>query len=168
MKDYIKNIQSAIKLAFSIIGCQIIGIASVLCSQTGSTYWYESYVMKSWNISFYAFGAIWVVLYFLVGISIWFVWTSTTNFIMKKQVLQIYITQLILNFLWFLLFFKFHNQIFSLLTIAIVFILIIMSVIQTFKISKLAVCLLIPYMTWVLYEVFLNFKILVLDYYCLE
>jgi translocator protein len=164
----LKNVQSAIKLAFSIIVCQIVGIASVLFSQTGNNYWYESYVIKSWHLSIYVFGAIWVLLYFLVGTSLWLIWTSKTHYKLRRQVIQLLIIQLILNFLWFLLFFKFHSQVFSLLAIVIILILIAMSLIETFRISKTAVYLLIPYVIWVCYEVFLNFKILFLDNYCLE
>ncbi len=166
--ENLKSVQSAVKFAFSIIVCQIVGIASVLFSQTGNNYWYESYVLKSWNISIYTFGAVWVLLYFLVGTSLWLVWTSKIDYKLKSQAIQLFIIQLILNFLWFLLFFKFHSQVFSFLVIAIILILIIMSILQTLKISKHAVYLLIPYITWVCYEVFLNFKILFLDNYCLE
>jgi translocator protein len=166
--EKLKNVQSAIKLAFSVIACQIVGIASVLFSQAGNNYWYESYVLKSWHISIYTFGAIWVLLYFLVGTALWLVWSSKTHYLLRRQAIQLFIIQLILNFLWFLLFFKFHSQVFSLLVIVIILILITMSIIQTFKISKTAVYLLIPYIVWVCYEVFLNFKILFLDNYCLE
>ncbi|WP_409025090.1 TspO/MBR family protein [Flavobacterium sp.] len=160
----LKNIQSTVKLVFSILICQIIGIASVLFSQTGSNYWYESYVLKSWNISIYTFGAIWVLLYFLVGTSFWLIWISNTHHKTKSQALQTLIIQLILNFLWFLLFFKFHYQVFSFLLITIILLLIITSLIQTFKISKIVVYLLIPYFFWILYEVILNIRILILFY----
>ncbi|KAB1157579.1 TspO/MBR family protein [Flavobacterium luteum] len=156
----LENIQATVKLVISILFCQIVGIASILFSEIENNYWYESYIVKTWNISIYSFGAIWVLLYFLVGISMWYVWTSKINYKIKTQAIQLFIIQLFLNFLWFLLFFKFHFIVFAFLDISTLIVIILMLTMQTFKISKTAFYLLIPYLVWVFYEVILNIKIL--------
>lgn len=156
----LENIQSTVKLVISVLFCQIVGIGSILFSEIENNYWYESYIVKTWNISIYSFGAIWVLLYFLVGISMWYVWTSKINYKIKTQAIQLFIIQLFLNFLWFLLFFKFHFIVFAFLDISTLIVIILMLTIQTFKISKTAFYLLIPYLVWVFYEVILNIKIL--------
>ena len=160
MLSNLENIQSIVKLVISVLFCQMVGIASILFSQTENNYWYESYILNTWKISIYSFGAIWVLLYFLVGNSLWYVWTSKINYKLKNQAIQLFLTQLFLNFLWFVLFFNLHFVVFAFFIISILFVFILMLIIQLFKISKTAFYLLIPYLAWVIYELILNIKIL--------
>ena len=160
MLSNLENIQSIVKLVISVLFCQMVGIASILFSQTENNYWYESYILNTWKISIYSFGAIWVLLYFLVGNSLWYVWTSKINYKLKNQAIQLFLIQLCLNFLWFVLFFNFHFVVIAFFIISILFVFILMLIIQLFKISKTALYLLIPYLAWVIYELILNIKIL--------
>jgi tryptophan-rich sensory protein len=164
----LKNIQSTVKLAASIIICQLVGISAVLLSQKNSNYWYDTIVMPSWHLSTYFFGTIWVVLYFLLGLSLWLVWDSKISEFNKQNAIILYGMQLFLNFLWSILFFRFHSESIAFLNITVLIVLVFISIIQIYKFSKMATWLLIPYFIWICFEGFLNFKILFLSGYCIE
>jgi len=164
----LKNIQSTVKSVASILHCQVVGIMTILLSQTENNYWYDTIVMPSWHLPSLFFGTIWVVLYFLFGLSLWFIWSTRISKFQKNSTITLYVTQLFLNFLWSILFFRFHSQVFAFLSITILMVLGFVSIVQVYKISRAATWLLIPYFIWICFEGVLNFKILFLNNYCFE
>jgi translocator protein len=162
-----RNIETTIKLALSIITCQLVVIASVFLTQSDSNYWYNMLILPTWKLTIAFFGSVWSILSFLMGISIWIIWTSGKHKSMKKYTIAIFIIQLFLSFLWSILIFNYHSQPFAFLVILILIVLLILCVIEFSKISKLAAWLLVPSLCWVCFEAVLNFKILFLnDYGC--
>ena len=162
----VKNIDSTIKLAFTIIVCQLVVLASVFLTLSGTNYWYEVIILPTYKFSIYIFGGLWAMLNFLMAISVWLIWISGKHKSMKKYTIEIFITQLLLSFLWSILFFKFHSIVFSFLSICILIVLLVLCIVEFSKISKLAAWLLVPYLILVCLEAILNFKVLFKSDYC--
>jgi benzodiazapine receptor len=119
--------------------------------------WYQNLNKSSLTPPGYVFGIAWTILYILMSISVWIIWNK------EKEItfpIQLYIIQLILNFAWSPLFFKYHliyeSQILLLFTWMLVFIMIILF----YSIDKTAGILLIPYLIWLSFALYLNNYIL--------
>ena len=151
------------KLIISIAICEATGILSSILSISFMSPWFNSLNKPTWNPPSYIFGPVWSVLYLLMGISLWLIWKSneTTN---KKEIAIIFFTlQLFLNFWWSLLFFKFHLTGLALVDIGLLLILIIITIVKFFPISRVASCILIPYVLWVSFATALNYFIWALN-----
>jgi len=81
----------------------------------------------------------------------------------KKEALQIFVLQLLLNIFWSAIFFGFLNPGLAFAEIIVLWISIAITMIKFHKFSKFASYLLIPYLAWVSFASILNFAIWVLN-----
>lgn len=109
------------------------------------------------------FPIVWTILYVLMGIASYLIYTSDADKIQKKQALQIYGFQLFVNFLWSIFFFNYGLYQFSFIWLVLLWVLIIFTIIQFREISKPAGLLLVPYLAWVTFAGYLNFAIYLLN-----
>ena len=109
------------------------------------------------------FPVVWTILYTLMGIAAYLVFTSDKP---KKQInnaLIVYGVQLFFNFLWSLIFFNREDYLFAFVWLVILWALILANIILFYRISKPAGILLIPYLLWVTFAGYLNFAIYLLN-----
>ena len=123
--------------------------------------WYQNLVKPSFTPNGGIFAPVWSVLYFLIFLSlIFFILTK------KQGKLSGYIFfsfQILLNFLWYYVFFIRHNILLSFFVIMLLLIFIVLNIISFYKVSKRAAVLLIPYLLWVCFASVLNFGIMKLN-----
>ena len=81
----------------------------------------------------------------------------------KKIALKIYGFQLIVNFLWSLIFFNLRSWLFAFIWILLLWVLIIIMIVRFYKIKPIAGLLQIPYLLWVTFAAYLNFMIYLLN-----
>lgn len=146
------------KLIYSILICELAGIIGSFFTATN---WYGSLVKPSFNPPSWIFGPVWLILYFLMGISLYLVWTSKSK--LKEDALKFFYIQLFFNALWSVLFFGLKNIFLSFLDITLLWIFIIVTMVKFYKISKESVYLLLAYFLWVSFASVLNFYILLLN-----
>lgn len=103
------------------------------------------------------FPIVWSILYLLISIVLYL---STKE---DNEVLLIYIIQLILNSLWSPLFFMLKNYWLSTIDLILLLISVIVMKIKMKDKNKLASYLLIPYIIWLLFALYLNVSILILN-----
>jgi translocator protein len=163
MKTQTGNKHSFWKLVVSILICEFTGIASSFLSQPGSSVWLESLQKPSWFPPYYLFGAVWGVLYLLMGISLWLVWKSNASSFQKGTAVLVFLIQLFLNFFWSILFFRYQSPVLALTDILLMVIAILVTIFQFSAISKTAAWLLVPYMLWVCFAAFLNYTIWIMN-----
>jgi tryptophan-rich sensory protein len=118
--------------------------------------WYLNLNKSALTPPGYMFSIAWIILYILMSISVWIVWNKE-----KKITLPIilYIIQLILNFAWSPLFFKYHLINESLLLLLLIWILVFIIVDLFYSINKTAGILLMPYSIWLTFALYLNYYI---------
>lgn len=148
------------KLFLSIslcLGAGIIGSFFTISSPpAGGLTWYATLNKPSFSPPNWIFGPVWTILYILMGISLYLVWT-------KKKVPTIFWIQLILNTVWSIIFFGMRNPTLALVDIAALWISIFLTIKSFYKINKLAGNLLIPYLIWVSFASILNLSIVLLN-----
>lgn len=102
------------------------------------------------------FGIAWTILYALLGATLYYIVKNK-----DQKSLLFYISQLAINFIWSFVFFNFQMFI-----LAYVMILIILGLtIALFYINRKSkfICLLIPYILWLMFASYLNLGIIVLN-----
>ena len=124
--------------------------------------WYQTLTKPPFTPPATYFPIAWGILYALMAISFLVILTKPKS-LDKYFALSFFVTQLVFNFLWSYIFFELKLINIALLDVILIFIFLILTLIYTFKISKLAFWLLIPYLLQIIFAIYLNFWILMLN-----
>lgn len=119
---------------------------------------YGSLVQPDWAPPGSVFGPVWMMLYALMGIAAWLVWHSG-GFIRHGNALSLFIMQLGINALWSWLFFAWHKGAWAFADIVLLWLLIVVVIIDCWRVRPLAGVLLLPYLAWVSFAAALNFQV---------
>lgn len=103
------------------------------------------------------FPIVWTIIYILMSISLYL---SSKN---DNDVYKVYGIQLILNSLWSPLFFLFKTYLFSTLELVVLILFVAVMIFQMHNKNKAAGYLQIPYFIWLLYALYLNVSIFILN-----
>lgn len=112
---------------------------------------------KPINVPGILFPIVWSILYLLMSISLYIVIDKNRNSLI------IYSIQLIINSLWTLIFFGFGAYLLAFIWIILLLIAIVIMIAKFYNIDKKAAYLNIPYLLWVLFAVYLNLGIYLLN-----
>jgi tryptophan-rich sensory protein len=82
---------------------------------------------------------------------------------LKPLLIGVFLIQLTLNFLWSIIFFKFHNLGFALIEIILLWVSISSMIYLFYKVNKWAAIINIPYLLWVSFASLLTYKIYILN-----
>ena len=107
------------------------------------------------------FPIVWSILYLLMGIGAYFL--SNEKNPKSSFLLKIYWVQLILNALWPLIFWRLRAYELAAVIIVALVILVVILTIGSLKINKLSAILFLPYIAWLLFALYLNIGIAVLN-----
>ncbi len=144
-----------LKLTLCILLPLLIGGISGYASASGINIWYMGLNKPFFNPPNYLFGPVWSMLYILMGISFYRILQSQDSELKRKAIL-IFCIQLVLNFCWSFLFFRFQMLAISFIEIIIMWISIATMIYTFTKIDKTAAYLQIPYLLWVSFANILN------------
>ena len=108
----------------------------------------------SGNIPAIIFPIVWSILYILMGISSYLVRDN-------KELMIIYIINLIINYAWSFIFFNLEFRVFAFFWILLLLGIVIYMTYRFYKVNKLAGYLLIPYVLWLIFALFLNLSIII-------
>ncbi|MBQ9977859.1 MAG: tryptophan-rich sensory protein [Clostridia bacterium] len=155
------------KLLFSIGIAEGVGFLSSLLSGvfTGKQKEFiESLVQPPLSPPSWLFGVVWPILYAFMGAAAYLVYDSIKGEkFEKKKALYFYAAQLLVNFLWSIVFFRFESLVGGLVVLIILDILVAITMYKFRKINRLAFWLLIPYLAWILFATYLNIGFVVLN-----
>lgn len=122
--------------------------------------WYKALNKPSWTPPGWAFPVVWTILYILMGVASWLVW-SQGGFKENSVPLGLYLSQLALNFLWTPIFFGLHLMGWALAEILLMWCAILATIVAFWGVSTTAGILLLPYICWVSVATALNYTIYV-------
>jgi translocator protein len=117
--------------------------------------WYEGLTKPSWNPPNWVFGPVWTVLYLLMAVAAWLVW-SQNGFAHAAVPLAFFLVQLGLNAIWSWLFFGRHQLLGALIDLIALWAAILITLILFWRGVMLAGILLVPYLAWVSFAGVLN------------
>lgn len=109
------------------------------------------------------FPVAWTILYVLMGLASYRIWTSITTGDKRNSSLTLYGIQLVFNFFWSIIFFNLEEYIFAFVWLAALWILIFLTKRAFDAIDRTAGYLLVPYLIWVAFAGYLNLGIWLLN-----
>lgn len=111
----------------------------------------------------WVFPVTWAILYAVMGISLFLIFRSDTSQSRKHTAYWLYVIQLVFNFAWSIVFFRFRMLEISVAVILLLLITLIAMITIFFRIRHTAAYLNIPYLIWVLFASYLNIGVLLLN-----
>ena len=151
------------KLIVSLIVCQLAGFVGSLFTTPSIPTWYASLAKPSFTPPNWVFSPVWISLFVLMGISLFLLWEKTLHYPGVRTAMFWFAVQLGLNMLWSILFFGLKSPFLALIGIIVLWIAIFLTILKSFRVSKLAGMLLIPYLIWVSFAAGLNYSIWTLN-----
>lgn len=124
--------------------------------------WYDSLAKPKFQPPAWVFAPVWISLYFLMSVSFilvliaHFKWTNIFAYLL-------FVAQIAVNFSWTPIFFEQHNLRRAFGVSALLTLLVFLTMIFFYTISKLAGILLLPYFLWCCFATVLSFEILELN-----
>ncbi|MBC8595863.1 TspO/MBR family protein [Qingrenia yutianensis] len=107
----------------------------------------------------YIFGIVWTILYILIGIASFLIVKSGIDNSGVSESFKTYIFNLVLLFLWPIIFFNFNNLWLSVIVIIISLFTAITVFFKFYNINKAAGYLYLPLVLWILFATVLNISI---------
>lgn len=151
------KLNNSLKLPLSILFAILVGALGSLFTSSSVQTWYVTLTKPAFNPPSWLFGPVWTILYILMGVSFWMIWTSKSK--EKKRAIVLFLIQLFLNGIWSPVFFGAHSIGGALTLIVLLWAAIALTILVFKKISKPAAWLLVPYILWVSFATVLNFAI---------
>ena len=141
----------------------ILGSLSGVSTSTSVNTWFTTLEKPFFNPPNWVFGPVWTILYIMMGIAAGRVWALGTETAGVKKALVLFTAQLLLNFLWSLLFFGMKSIGVALIDIVLMWIVIVLTMHAFKTLDKMAYRLMWPYLIWVSFATALNVGILYLN-----
>lgn len=149
------------QLIVIVLITQLIGVlSSIFSGNIGQIY--KSFDKPTLSPPGWLFGIIWPVLFLLMGIAAYLIY-QTRMIRERKKAIRLYWIQLLVNFLWPIVFFRFEMYWISVVVILVLDILVLMATIWFCKLKKSAGYIMIPYLIWIIFATYLNIGIAVLN-----
>ncbi len=152
-----------VKLVLSVsvsLGAGFVG--SFFTAQTVDT-WYQGLTKPWFTPPGQLISVIWIVLYILMGISLFMILTKDLTEKTVKIAVGVFGVQLFLNALWSYLFFGLTSPLYGLIGIVSLWIALAATIYTFQRVSKKASYLLYPYIVWVTIALALNYSIYVMN-----
>ena len=163
------KINNTFKLIIAIVVSELAGIIGSVFTSPSIAGWYATLVRPALNPPAWVFGPVWTILFALMGIAAFLVWSSyakATDGQEKRNIkmaLVLFGMQLILNTLWSIIFFGLHSPGGAFVEIIFLWLAILATIIAFAKISRPTIWLLLPYILWVSFAGYLNYSIWMLN-----
>lgn len=117
--------------------------------------WYANLNKPDWTPSGSLIGAVWSVLYTLMGIAAWLVWREVGWTLSLPLIL--FAGQLVVNGVWSVVFFGLQNPAAGFVAIVVLWALVLATLVSFWRITPWAGALFVPYIVWVTIAGSLNF-----------
>ena len=105
------------------------------------------------------FPIVWTILYLLMGFASYLVITSGAARTLITSAMIFFGIQLILNFLWSILFFNYSLYLWAFIELIVMWCAILVTTVQFFRASTAAGLMMIPYVLWTTFAAYLNFAV---------
>ncbi|HEX8534855.1 MAG TPA: TspO/MBR family protein [Allosphingosinicella sp.] len=164
-------IASRSQLRMSYLRWALVTVPAVLLLGTlsgrasGSGYgnpWFDALVKPEAMPPGWMFGVAWTILYILLGLALAMI-LNARGARGRSLALALFFAQLLLNYSWSPIFFALHEVRVALFVLAAIFGLSIATTVRFAKVRRGAALLMLPYLTWLCFAGFLNYKIIELN-----
>lgn len=152
-----------LRLFVSILSCQAVGIAGSLFTSPAIPVWYANLHKPVFKPPNWIFAPVWTLLFLLMGISVYLIWNKLGEDRKVKPALSVFAVQLVLNFIWSVLFFGLRSPLYASIEIIVLWLAILVTIFKFYRISRVTGIMLLPYIFWVSFAAILNFAIVIIN-----
>lgn len=146
----------------SLLLTEAIGALGAVFTVSAIPVWYAGLQKPSFTPPDWVFGPVWTILYALMAVAAFLVWQRRKEY-GAKQALWLYGVQLVLNFLWTVIFFGLHMPGLALMEILVLLAVIVAMTGWFARYNGWAAALLVPYILWLSFATALNAGIWILN-----
>ncbi|MDO4481337.1 MAG: TspO/MBR family protein [Bacillota bacterium] len=107
------------------------------------------------------FPIVWSILYILMAISAAMIYTSDCS--SRTALIELYFIQLIVNFIWPIIFFEWQLFLPAFIWLILLWVLVLIMTVLFYMCRKTAGYLLVPYLIWITFAGYLNFSIYLMN-----
>jgi tryptophan-rich sensory protein/uncharacterized protein YbjT (DUF2867 family) len=145
-----------------LLACLAVGAIGSLANMQSLRTWFPTLAKPAWNPPDHVFGPVWTVLYVLMAVAAWRVW-SREGLREARLPLALFGLQLLLNGAWSWIFFGARAPAAAFVEIVVLWWVLLATIVFFFARSRLAGWLLVPYLAWVSFATVLNASIALLN-----
>lgn len=132
----------------------LVGFLGSLVQASSIAEWYPFLEKPALTPANSVFPVAWGVLYVLAGLSMGFILLRDAKY--KRTLVTLFAAQLLLNFLWCLVFFGWRNPAAGLVIIVALLAILLVYAILAWSDARWSALLIIPYILWVAFATYLN------------
>ena len=147
-----------VTIPVAVLFCFAVGLTASYFQSEALAQWYPLLNRSSLTPPNIVFPIVWSILYLLMGISAGLV--AGSIYTDRRFVITIFVLQLLLNFMWSILFFYMRNPLWGLIDIIALDLLVLLYIVITHRNHRTASYLFMPYIVWLVLATYLNGYIL--------
>ena len=157
------NIRLFLSCLFGVLVSNTVGYLSSFATRSSINTWYKYLNKPLFNPPDWIFMPVWIILYFLMGISFGIFFSYSFEKDTKRLGITAFVLQLFFNGMWSLVFFGLKNILLGLAVILILIVSIIFCIREFRKVNIFASYLMLPYLFWVCFASILNISIFIMN-----
>jgi tryptophan-rich sensory protein len=153
-----------LSLAVAILAVEIVGASGAIFTAQGLGEWYSSLRRPAAAPPNWLFGPVWTSLFGLIGVALWLVWRQYDERPDAARVaMGVFAVHFAFNLGWSAVFFGLQSIGWGLAVIALLWLLIVATMVAFDHVDRRAALLLVPYLLWVSFAAYLNYQFWVLN-----
>ena len=157
------NTRLFLSCSFGVLISNAVGYLSSFATRSSVNTWYKYLNKPLFNPPDWIFMPVWIILYFLMGISFGIFFSYSFEKDTKRLGITAFVLQLFFNGMWSLVFFGLKNILLGLAVILILIVSIIFCIREFRKVNIFASYLMLPYLFWVCFASILNISIFIMN-----
>lgn len=130
----------------------VVGGGILIGFATSPGPWYDGLQKPPFNPPPWLFGPVWTLIYIFVAVTGWRVWEAAR----ARNLMTLWLAQLLLNFSWSPVFFGLHMIAAALAIILALIATILVFIVLAWQRDRIAAWLFVPYLAWVSFATVLN------------
>jgi translocator protein len=135
----------------------VVALLGGLVTDTGA--WYQALKKPSWQPPAWAFGPAWTLIFTLIVASGVVAWQRAPDSRTRHWLVSFFAINGVLNVAWSAIFFGLRRPDIAVVEVALLWASIVLLVVFTWRFSRTASLLLLPYLAWVSFAGVLNFTV---------
>lgn len=147
---------------FWVLLTEAVGALSGWLSRDGMQIYMQTIEKPPLSPPGWVFPIVWTILYALLGFGAARIWLAPASG-ERSRSLNLFITQLVINFFWSLIFFNLQAFGFALVWLLLLWGLVLGMIVCFWKVDPLAGKVQIPYLLWLSFAGYLNFGVWMLN-----
>ncbi len=145
-----------------ILLCETVGIVSGLLSREGTEIYNTVAIKPALSPPGWLFPVIWSILFALMGISAARI-SMLAPSAQRSLGLNLFMTQLMINFFWPLFFFNAMAYSFAFAWLIFLWVIVLIMILIFYKLDKISAWLQLPYLAWLTFAAYLNGSVWILN-----